>query len=296
MVQIPDGSPVRRLGWLSTLPSEFAETVLSRSDVIHRRAGEALYQVGDEGAALFGIVEGRVEVHVQPLGETPTLVLIVGPGFWTGEMAAVAARPRIISLVARNECRLLRLSRAELLRITQASPETWRHIAMLILGNLGTAMSLSGGGALRRSGAAGRAVADHPRGTAVRSRGFRRCPPARDRRDGPHVARVGQCRARDARTGGPRSGGPIGGIELPDRGGPFRHSRIGAEAGWSCLGLGRRCRLGPFVGSNQFSRRRTHLMRLLFGQVLASGTADADLHLAPGELDAVRLRILPARA
>ncbi len=127
--------PFDRMGWLSDTPADFRAEVIARSDALHFPAGSALYQVGDNGGALFGVAEGRVEVHARPLGETPTLIHIVGPGFWTGEFGAVLGQPRIISLVARSDTRILRLTRATLLRLAEGHPGIWQMVSALTTGN-----------------------------------------------------------------------------------------------------------------------------------------------------------------
>lgn len=135
MPRIVNEAPFDRLGWLSDTPAEFRAEVIARSDALQFPAGSALYQVGDNGGALFGVAEGRVEVHVRPLGDTPTLIHVVGPGFWTGEFGAVLGQPRIISLVARSDTRILRLTRATLLRLAEGNPEIWQKVTALAMRN-----------------------------------------------------------------------------------------------------------------------------------------------------------------
>jgi CRP/FNR family transcriptional regulator, cyclic AMP receptor protein len=133
---------VFRKGWLSQTPTDFREMVLSRSDLIKLGPGEALYHAGDDAGGLYGVVSGLIELHLHPLGHAPTLLLIVGPGFWTGEFATATGRPRLIALIARSECNILRLSRAEFLRLAQDRPQTWQLLAQLAVGNVERAIMI----------------------------------------------------------------------------------------------------------------------------------------------------------
>ncbi len=142
MARLSADEPILRTGWLAEAPPGFRDAIVARSDELVLRAGAVAYQVGDLSGGLYGVLSGRLEVHTQATGETPTLIHIVGPGFWTGEFAALLGRPRIVSLVARSECRLLRLSRAEFQRVTETDPQGWQTVALLILRNLSTTINL----------------------------------------------------------------------------------------------------------------------------------------------------------
>lgn len=152
-----DLSAFARLGWLSQVPVEFRELFLSRCDRLSVETGEAIYNVGDEAGGLYGVVEGQVGIHGTPHGASAALLHLVGPGFWTGECAAATQQTRIIALVARTPARVLRLSRAALLRIAEQDPQTWRYILLMVVQN--TARSIAVINALRRESAAERLAA-----------------------------------------------------------------------------------------------------------------------------------------
>ena len=131
-----DPSVFQSTGWLAQTPSAFREAVLSRCDLIQVSPGEALYHAGDEAGGLYGVVEGEMEAHLHPHGDAPTLLHILRPGFWTGEFATATGQPRLIALVARTECRVLRLTRAEFLRLAEENPLAWQFLAQLAIQNL----------------------------------------------------------------------------------------------------------------------------------------------------------------
>lgn len=153
----PDLSLLHRTGWLAETPAPFRAAVLSRCTVRSAALGEALYHVGDEAGGLYGVAQGQVGVHGIQHGAEPTLFHIVAPGFWTGEFAALTGQARVISLVARSAVLVARLSRAEFLRVAEADPLAWRHLAVLAVRNTRRTVAIVG--ALRREGATGRLAA-----------------------------------------------------------------------------------------------------------------------------------------
>jgi CRP/FNR family transcriptional regulator, cyclic AMP receptor protein len=123
-------------------PAEFQHAVAARCDVLQYRKGERIYDAGDETGGLFGIVEGRLEMHMPSKDGRPTLSYVTGPGFWTGDLAALTARRRRITIMAGSDCTLLRLSRAAMMSITDSQPGAWRSFAVLSAINLAVALDV----------------------------------------------------------------------------------------------------------------------------------------------------------
>lgn len=153
----PDLSLLSRLGWLADTPADFRNALLSRCLVRTAGPGDALYHVGDAAGGLYGVVQGQLGVHGAQHGANPTLVHIAGPGFWTGEFAALTGGARMVSLIARSHVVMVRLPRAELLRLAEADPSAWRYLATLSVQNTARAMAIIG--ALRRDKATDRLAA-----------------------------------------------------------------------------------------------------------------------------------------
>jgi len=123
---------VKRHGWLSAMPVVFQNRLLARCDLLKFAAGEVVFRAGDETGSLIGIVEGRVELHLPLQGNDPTLAHFCGAGSWLGNTAAMVGRRRRITAVAgRDGCRVLQMSRAEMLRMTQRDPKVWSYFAAL---------------------------------------------------------------------------------------------------------------------------------------------------------------------
>ncbi len=141
---MPDGCAhvLQKVGWLAESPEAFQVLVLSKADRIGFPPGARIYQQGDQAGGLWGVVEGRVELHLQGDGDQGTLAHMAGPGFWTGDLAAISGGPRRIGLTAHDSVQMLRLPRSEMLRITDRDPALWRHFVRLAAISLGTAIDL----------------------------------------------------------------------------------------------------------------------------------------------------------
>jgi CRP/FNR family transcriptional regulator, cyclic AMP receptor protein len=133
---------LRRVTWLAGTPARFQDQVLSKGNLLRLKRAELLYDVGDNASGLFGVVEGHIEVHTPRAGVDATLSFIGGPGFWLGDIAAMTGRPRLLAMVARTDCQLMRLPRAEIVRLTESDPQVWHYFALLLMRNYGTVMSV----------------------------------------------------------------------------------------------------------------------------------------------------------
>jgi CRP/FNR family cyclic AMP-dependent transcriptional regulator len=133
---------LRRVTWLGQTPPKFQDQLLSRADLLRLKKGDLLYDVGDDATGLFGVAEGHVEVHAPRAGVDATLSFVGGPGFWFGDIAALTGQPRRVGIVARTDCRLLRVPRAQIVRLTEADPEVWRSFSLLLARNYAKAMGI----------------------------------------------------------------------------------------------------------------------------------------------------------
>jgi CRP-like cAMP-binding protein len=132
----------RSRGWLSATPETFQDAVIARADLIRLDAKQSLYAMGDDSGGLFGLVKGRLNVHLTTLGNDATLAFIGQPGIWIGDIAAVTGQKRILTVVACTECHILRLPRAELIRIVEQTPASWFHIAEMLAQNFARAIEM----------------------------------------------------------------------------------------------------------------------------------------------------------
>lgn len=90
-------------------------------------AHSVLVRQGDSADAMFFIMEGQVEVDVQPKP------VRLGPGEFFGEMALITGLRRNATVYSVTECRLLRLHVEDFQRLAEANPEILADIRQIAL-------------------------------------------------------------------------------------------------------------------------------------------------------------------
>lgn len=129
-------------GWLAATPVDFQDELLARADLVRLEARQSLYAAGDQSGGLFGLIKGRLDVHLTTLGNDHTLTFIGQPGIWIGDIAAVTGQTRLMTVVAASQCEVLRLPRAEMMRIVEKTPSTWHYFADLLAQNFARAVEV----------------------------------------------------------------------------------------------------------------------------------------------------------
>ena len=86
------------------------------------RAGERLFEMGDEGSAAYIIIDGTVDVLVS-VEDGETAVATLGAKEIFGEMAVLCDQPRSTAIAARTELTVLRLQRSAFLNLLREFPD-----------------------------------------------------------------------------------------------------------------------------------------------------------------------------
>jgi CRP/FNR family transcriptional regulator, cyclic AMP receptor protein len=86
------------------------------------RAGERLFERGDDGNAAYIIIDGTVDVLV-PVEEGETAVAALGSKEIFGEMAVLCDQPRSTAIAARTDLTVLRLQRSAFLNLLREFPD-----------------------------------------------------------------------------------------------------------------------------------------------------------------------------
>jgi CRP-like cAMP-binding protein len=124
------------MGWLSQASAELKDEVERRCDLITVGEARALYGVGDPAGGIFGIVSGRLDMHLPLWGEDRSLAHVAGPGWWIGDLAAVTGDPRRFDISVQCNSQLMRLSRAEIGRICDRHPAMLHHMLLMSMANM----------------------------------------------------------------------------------------------------------------------------------------------------------------
>ena len=106
-------------------------------ETLNFRAGERLFEKGDEGDSAYIILKGDVEVLVPTGdGEIPVAVLHAREIF--GEMAVLCDQPRTTAIAAKSDLQVLRLDRKTIFEMLREFPDVALEFIKVLAGRLET--------------------------------------------------------------------------------------------------------------------------------------------------------------
>lgn len=101
-----------------TIAAEELSDIAQITDEVEYAPQETIFKEGDQGEAMYLIVDGKVKVHS---GER--LFAELGPSQCFGEMSILDAEPRSASVTALSELTLLKIQREDFGEILAEKPE-----------------------------------------------------------------------------------------------------------------------------------------------------------------------------
>ena len=129
--------------------------VAMMGEALTYRAGERLFEKGDEGDAAFIIIDGEVEVLVPAEGGEQT-VAVLGKGEIFGELSVICDQTRSSAIAARTGLETLRLDRNVVLNLMREFPDISVEMVRILGGRLElTTQELARGRARLAASAAG---------------------------------------------------------------------------------------------------------------------------------------------
>jgi thioredoxin reductase (NADPH) len=105
-----------------TLTLAQIQRIAAHGQVRSIRAGEVLIEPGQEVVPFFVVKAGRVEI-VRPSGTAETLVIVYGPGQFTGEVNMLSGRPAMLRVRASESGEVIEVDRDQLLALVQTDSE-----------------------------------------------------------------------------------------------------------------------------------------------------------------------------
>src|SRR5262245_40557755 len=90
---------------------------------VRLRAGETLFEAGEEGDALYVVVFGRLRAFLREGASGGQLLGEIGRGESVGEMALLTSARRSANVAAIRDTELVRLSKDSFERMVQRQPE-----------------------------------------------------------------------------------------------------------------------------------------------------------------------------
>ncbi len=120
---------LRQVPLFRDLPEEDLEHLCQHSTDVFVAAGEMLFPEGAPGDNAYIIEQGQLEV-IKTSGGREVLLAVNGPGQVIGEMALLEDQPRMASVRARSDCKLIAISKEQfthLLEISHAATKALFH-------------------------------------------------------------------------------------------------------------------------------------------------------------------------
>lgn len=114
---------LRQCPFFATTDDETLALLAGRAIVVRLAAGERLFQLGDEGTAMYLIAEGRIRVH-----HGDDLVVQLERGDILGEIAALSSATRTASATAEQDSALLELQQDSIYAVLAARPQASRSV------------------------------------------------------------------------------------------------------------------------------------------------------------------------
>jgi len=102
-------------------PAEIAQVAAQSAERVYA-AGEPIIRQGDSGESLFLVIEGRVEVTAREGGGPPVSLRTLPAGDYFGERSLMTGAPRVATVTALEETRVLEVSKEPFKQILLAQP------------------------------------------------------------------------------------------------------------------------------------------------------------------------------
>lgn len=136
-----DRSAVRstRLSSVSLLATLSPRQLRIFDSLLHRRSylkGEVIFDAGDEGQAIYFVLEGVVDIC--PQGKPDLPIATLQPGSYFGEMALLDAAPRSAQARAASDCDLGVLYRGDFLGLLETHAAIASKLSLQLARELGS--------------------------------------------------------------------------------------------------------------------------------------------------------------
>ena len=99
-------------------------------------AGEVLFQKGDSGDALYGVLSGRIRISTNTPGGKELIFAIMDPGEVFGEIALLDGKARTADASAIGPSKLFMIHRRDFLVFLEREPRLAIHLLQLVCGRL----------------------------------------------------------------------------------------------------------------------------------------------------------------
>lgn len=131
-------------GWLARRSAETQARLLAIARLRTYEAGRYIYRAGAPGTALYGLIEGGLDLILPVHGRADIVAHRAEPGYWIGDLAVIAGRERLVSVRASQPTTMMVLPARALLDLLKKEPELHRDLYELTHDNMAMALRFLG--------------------------------------------------------------------------------------------------------------------------------------------------------
>jgi CRP-like cAMP-binding protein len=122
--------------WFAGLPSAMQQALGDSARLVTLRAGELLFQRGDDNNGLYAMLDGAIRFSAVNLAGRESVVGLAEPPQWFGEVALLDGGPRTHHAWADSDATLAHVPLPAITRLLAAHPAHWQHIGQLAVHKL----------------------------------------------------------------------------------------------------------------------------------------------------------------
>ena len=134
-------APLHEVGWLAEQSYDFKEWAEQVGRWKIFKKGQFIYHAGDRSDGLYGLASGSLQMTFPLVAEEPVVIHRAETGFWIGDAAELTNRPRMVTLMAASQAKLLHLPSSAIKTLLANKPEQWRSFYQLSASNMHAAVT-----------------------------------------------------------------------------------------------------------------------------------------------------------
>jgi CRP/FNR family transcriptional regulator, cyclic AMP receptor protein len=128
----PSAADLRAIGLFGGLGEELLAELAERLPLGQVASGEVVFREDDQGREMFVVLSGELEVVKRAGGGRVTLLQMIGPREWFGEMSLLDVMPRPVTVRAIAPSRVLRIRPTDLEALYRRSAKDYALFVMNI--------------------------------------------------------------------------------------------------------------------------------------------------------------------
>lgn len=134
-------APLDQVGWLAEQSNDFIQWAEQVGRWNTFKKGQFIYHAGDRSDGLYGLASGSLQMTFPLVAEEPVVIHRAEIGFWIGDAAELTNRPRMVTLMAASQAKLLHLPSSAIKILLANKPEQWRSFYQLSALNMHAAIT-----------------------------------------------------------------------------------------------------------------------------------------------------------